>query len=100
MTLFIDNIKSAFDTVAHDEKRDAGELVSFILTIAGFAIVALLAVNWLGTAVLNKAADVGACIEGSNTYTQTSSANGTACAKGTGGMKSFKDDAGYKGRIK
>ena len=99
---FISNAKAAFDTSADEKSRDSGELVSTIITTAGFAVMGLLAVNWLSTSVLSKAADVGTCIEASNTYSKTSvSSSGTACANGAGGIKSFKDTSqnnGYAGR--
>lgn len=96
---FVNNIKAAFDNSADEKTRDSGELVSTIIMIAGFAIMSLLAVNWLSTAVLNKAADVGSCIEGANTSsTAAATASKTACANGAGGLKSFKTDTGYIGR--
>lgn len=98
MTTFISNIKSAFDAPAENEKRDSGEIVSLILTIAGFAVVALLAVNWLGTAMLNKTADLGACIEGANQYVNNK-ANNTKCSENHAAKNSFKKDTGYTGRM-
>jgi hypothetical protein len=100
---FISNVKAAFDNSADEKDRDSGELVSTIITTAGFAVMGLLAVNWLSTAVLNKAADVGTCIEGANSYTATNAAareaaNATNCANKSGGLSSFKTDAGYVGR--
>lgn len=95
---FISNVKAAFNTSADEKTRDSGELVSTIIMIAGFAIMSLLAVNWLSTAVLNKAADTGTCIESSNAYSDKSTTAGADCVKGNGGMKSFKTDKGYIGR--
>lgn len=100
---FVSNVKAAFDNSADEKDRDSGELVSTIITTAGFAVMGLLAVNWLSTAVLNKAADVGTCIEKSNNYATTSAAttatdNTAACKNGSGGLKSFTTDTQYTGR--
>ena len=96
---FVKNIKAAFDSSADEKTRDSGELVSTIIMIAGFAVMSLLAVNWLSTAVLSKAADVGTCIEGANTATAAAqTASQSACANKSGGLKSFTADTGYSGR--
>lgn len=96
---FVNNIKAAFDSSADEKTRDSGELVSTIIMIAGFAIMSLLAVNWLSTSVLNKAADVSACIEGANTSsTAAASASQLACKNGDTTLKSYTADAGYIGR--
>lgn len=96
---FIDNIKSAFATSATVEsERDRADLVQTVLLVAGFAIATLLAVNWLGTAILNKTADAAQCIEGSNSYNTSNSA--TNCASVDHSKdNSFKNDGGYKGRF-
>lgn len=96
---FFSNIKEAFATDAVvDTERDRGSLVETLLLIAGFAIATILAVNWLSTALLNKAADISECIEGANTF---NSADSTATCEGAdhAGQDSFKDDEGYKGRF-
>lgn len=98
---FISNVQAAFDNSADEKDRDSGELVSTIITTAGFAVMGLLAVNWLSTAVLSKAADVGTCIEKSNSYSKTTTtATNTSCQTGSGGVTSFKTDttSGYAGR--
>jgi hypothetical protein len=96
---FVSNVKAAFDNSADEKDRDSGELVSTIITTAGFAVMGLLAVNWLSTAVLSKAADVGTCIEASNSYSKTTlGASATACQNGKGGVTSFKSDTSYTGR--
>lgn len=96
---FISNVKAAFDTSADEKDRDSGELVSTIITTAGFAVMGLLAVNWLSTAVLSKAADVGTCLEKSDTYSKNTT-NATNCKAGSGQITSFKTDvnSGYAGR--
>lgn len=92
---FIHNLKSVYEADA--EMTDRGDIVQTILLIAGFAIVTILAVNWIGTAILNKGADVAECIEGSNTYNSQSSSD--TCKKTNHAKKnSFKKDSGYKGR--
>jgi hypothetical protein len=92
---FINNIKATFDASADDRTRDSGELVSTIIMIAGFAIMSLLAINWLSTAVLNKAADVGKCIEGSNNYA-TGTMTAAACKGNT--QTSFTANPDYAAR--
>jgi len=100
MKNFMSNVNAAFGTAGSTESRDSGEIVSLVLTIAGFAVIAILAVNWLGTAVLSKAADAATCIEGSSSYNATSSSGKTSCNAKAGGIKSFKEDSGYKQRVK
>lgn len=95
---FVDNVKTAFDSSNDKKTFDSGQLVATIIMIAGLAILSLLAVNWIDTAILNKAADTGACVESSNTYLNKSSAAGVDCVKGDGGLESFKTDKGYIGR--
>lgn len=85
---FINNIKGAF---ASDEAADRGSLVETVLLIAGFAVVAILVVTWIGNAIAGQAANVSACIAGANvsnvasanskctadTYNVSNSVNGT-----------------------
>ena len=81
----------------HDGNLDAGDVVQTVILIAGFVVVAILVVVWLGTAVLNSGVDAGKCIEGSNSYSGNSSSTGTACSGGTAssGNNSFAKDSGY-----
>lgn len=96
---FISNIKASFATdAAVDAERDRGDLVQTLLLVAGFAVATLLAVNWLSTALLNKAADSASCIQGSNTY-NTAEASENCQSVDHASKKDFKDDAGYKGRF-
>jgi len=96
---FISNIKASFATdAAVEAERDRGDLVQTLLLVAGFAVATLLAVNWLSTAMLNKAADASQCIQGSNTY-NTASASDNCQSANHADKKDFKDDAGYKGRF-
>ena len=60
---FINNIKGAF---ASDEAADRGSLVETVLIIAGFAVVAILVVMWIGNAIAGSAANVAHCIAGAN----------------------------------
>lgn len=98
---FISNIKASFATdAALEAERDRGDLVQTLLLVAGFAVATLLAVNWLSTALLNKAADASQCIEGSNTYTSGNSAsNCESVNHAKQGDNSFKKDGGYTGRF-
>lgn len=96
---FIDNIRKCLTSEAVTEsERDRGDLVQTLIITAGFAIAALTLVNWFSTAILNKAADAATCIEGSNTYKASDSAD--ICAN-TDHAKdnSFKNDSAYKGRF-
>lgn len=63
---FTKNIKEAFG--ASSDEQDRGTLVETVLLIAGFAIVAILVVTWIGNAIAGQAADVAECIGGANTY--------------------------------
>jgi hypothetical protein len=92
---FVKNIKSSY--VAEGTDQDRGDIVQTILLIAGFAIVTILAVNWIGTAILNKGADVATCIEGANSY--NSGASNDNC-KDVDHSKdhSFTKDDGYTSR--
>lgn len=80
------------------QELDRGDLVSTIIMIAGFAIVALLLVNWLGTAILNKGADAAGCIEGANSYNSQQAAQNCQ-NQNHAENNSFQKDDGYKGRF-
>lgn len=79
---FINNIKGAF---ASDENTDRGTLVETVLLIAGFAVVAILVVTWIGGAIAGQAANVAGCIASAN-QSNTADAN-TACSTDTHGVK-------------
>lgn len=98
--VFIKNITSAFASQEVAEvENDRADLVQTVLLIAGFAIAALAVVNWLSSAILNKAADASQCIEGSNTY--NSAASSKNCEDANHSSKnSFKTDSAYQGRYK
>lgn len=80
---FINNIKGAF---ASDEAADRGSLVETVLLIAGFAVVAILVVTWIGNAIAGQAANVSSCIANANA-SNASSTNST-CTSDTYGVKS------------
>jgi len=80
---FIKNIKEVFD--ASREEQDRGTLVEQVLMIAGFAVLAILVVTWLGNSIAGKAADTANCISGANTY--TASASEKACSDTTNSDK-------------
>lgn len=96
----IASLKTRMDARAHDGNLDSGDVVQTVILIAGFVIVAILVVVWLGAAVLNKGVDAGKCIEGSNTYGGNAAANQSACAGGhaSSGNNSFTKDSGYNSR--
>lgn len=79
---FINNIKGAF---ASDEAADRGSLVETVLLIAGFAVVAILVVTWIGNAIAGQAANVATCIAGSNSGTVNATAS--TCSSDTQGVK-------------
>lgn len=96
---FVNNIKASFaSTAAADANNDRADLVQTVLLIAGFAIAALVLVNWLSTAILNQASDAAKCIEDANTYTKAASS--TACKTGDTTNKSYKSDSSYTDRYK
>lgn len=96
---FIENIKETFGNVAED-RRDSGDLVSTIIIIAIMAVAALLTINWISTAIVNSAADVAQCIEGSNAFDSTGGAvKDCEEADHAGGGNSFEDTSGYKNRF-
>lgn len=97
---FISNIKASFATdAAVDAERDRGDLVQTLLLVAGFAVATLLAVNWLSTSLLNKAADAASCIEDSNTYQSDKGGENCETVDHGAGDNSFKKDKGYTGRF-
>lgn len=93
---FIKNVKTTF--VSTEVSDDRADLVQTVLLIAGFAIAALVLVNWLSSAILNKAADAASCIEGSNSYNNEASATNCETADHSK-TKSFKKDKAYEDRF-
>lgn len=69
---FTKNIKDAFD--ASSDEQDRGSLVETVLLIAGFAVVAILVVTWIGNAIAGQAADISECITGANSYSSGAAA--------------------------
>lgn len=95
MSNFFNNIASAYN--ADSENKDAGNLVEYVLIVAGVAIVAAVVITFISRAITNKAADTAECIEGSNSY----NAEGTAenCKNANHAKdNSFKNDDTYKSR--
>jgi len=90
---FINNIKGAF---AADENTDRGTLVETVLLIAGFAVVAILVVTWIGGAIAGQAANVSHCIANANGANQA--ATQTACTSDHYGVSNSVDDAVNDGR--
>ena len=95
------SLKNRIAARQHDGELDSADVVQTVILIAGFVIVAILLVTWLGTAILNKSADAGACVQDSNTYAGGSSNNSDSCAPDKavkGGTSDFRNDGGYKSR--
>jgi hypothetical protein len=63
---FIKNIKDAFS--ASSDEQDRGTLVETVLLTAGMAVVAILAITWIGNAISGAAADTANCISNSNSF--------------------------------
>lgn len=78
---FIENIKGTFGA----ESTERGSLVETVLLIAGFAIVAILVISWVGGAIAGQAANVSNCIAGANG--QDINAARTACTNDTVNIK-------------
>lgn len=98
MNKFLTNIKEGFGA---DEDLDRGDIVQTVLLIAGFAIVVIVVVSWIGTAIMNKGADVAVCIEGANTFKPGDEAY-ESCLKANHANKngaSVKEDTTYKNRF-
>ena len=94
------NIREAFASESNESSDRAAITVEMVLTIAGLAIVAIALVAWLGTAILNKGADVAVCIESANTYVSSAESE-QACKDGDTKNKSFKQtEQSYKDRYK
>lgn len=97
---FIKNIRAVFKSQPNEINADSGALVENVIITAGFAIAALFFVNWVTTALINKAAETAECIEGSNVHTAGDSAKICKEAKSKYSDKnSFKKDETYKGRF-
>jgi hypothetical protein len=94
----ITNLQNRLETRRHDGELDRADLVQTILLVAGFAIIAILVVTWLGTAILNKGADAATCIEGSNTYGGSLNESQEACDTKHSDDNSFKQGEGYSSR--
>lgn len=90
---FINNIKGAF---ASDEAADRGSLVETVLLIAGFAVVAILVVTWIGNAIAGQAANVSNCIAGAN-GASSNTVNAT-CTSDTVGVKNSINNQISSGR--
>ncbi len=72
---FFKNISGAFSSEA---SADRGSTVETVLLIAGFAVIAILVVSWVGGAIAGQAANTAACIASGSTTTCASDTNGVA----------------------
>lgn len=50
-------IKNRMNIRRHDGELDSGDVVQAVLLIAGFVIITVLVVLWVGAAVMNKGSD-------------------------------------------
>ncbi len=88
------NIKEAFG--ASDDAADRGDLVQTVLIIAGFAVVAILLVTWIGNAIAGQAADVAECIAGANSYGDAAAAQ-DACETNENSQRAQSDNEASSG---
>lgn len=96
---FFENIRQAFSAEL-DDNKDRADLVQTVILTAGFAIVSFVIVNFVGTALINKGADLADCIEGSSTYqTEDSIENCETVNHAEENGTSFKDGTTYTGRF-
>lgn len=91
-------VKDRMEARKHDGELDSGDVVQTVILIAGFVIVAVVVVVWLGTAIFNKGADAGACIEGASSYAGNNTSTAAACKANHASGNSFKSDATYDSR--
>lgn len=97
MNKFLTNIKKGYSS--ETEELDSADIVQTVLLIAGFAIVVILVVGWIGTAIINKGADVAECIEGSSTFKKGDKGYENCVKVDHAKKNSFKKDNTYKGRF-
>lgn len=96
MNKFLKNIKDGYS--ADVEELDSADIVQTVLLIAGFALVVVVVVGFLGTSIINKGADVAECIEGANTFKE-GDAGYKACKDADHAKEnSFKKDSNYTNR--
>ena len=78
--------------------QDRGEIVSNVLWLAGFVIVATAIVVWIGTAVLGKTADTAACVTGADAYGQSINNSASNCSgtNAANAENAVQNDAEYQ----
>lgn len=100
MNTMLSNIRNAYSEPA-DFNPDGGAtfLIQAIFIISGFAVVSILAVNWIGTSILNKGADVATCLEAVDVYDSADEPVAGDCDEiDHAADHSFTNDAGYTAR--
>lgn len=93
---FIQNIKNGFSD-SNNEKDRGATLVEMVITIAGFAVLALLVVLWVGGAIAGMAADISNCMAESNTL--TNSGSGEVCDNENTKNAADKNQSDYNDRF-
>lgn len=91
----VKNIKDAYGT--SDVSQDSASLVEYLLITVAVAVTAIIVIGWIMTAVSNKGADIGECIEGSNAWDPNASSEKCKNADHSKD-NSFKKDSGYTNR--
>jgi len=85
----IEAIKNNLEARRHDGELDRADAVQTVLIIAGFAIVVILLVAWIGKAIKDKGAQAAKCIDQANTgTTNTITASQAACTTSVGSVSS------------
>lgn len=93
---FFGNINTAL--ASKEDLADSGDFVGNLLYTAVIALAAVAVGGWIGGAIMNKGADIGACIEGAS-VTAAASAEGECQKHNHAKTKSFKNDKSYTDRF-
>jgi hypothetical protein len=85
----INTIKNNLEARRHDGELDRADAVQTVLIIAGFAIVVILIVAWIGKAIKDKGKQAAQCIDEANSGTSAGvSSSVTACTTDLGQVES------------
>lgn len=94
----VSTIKNNLEARRHDGEMDRADAVQTVLIVAGFAIVVLLILAWIGKAIKDKGAQAANCIEKSNTYSSASvTASQAACSGKVGSNLNSESSWGAQG---
>lgn len=98
----ISKIKENLARRRDPEMQDCGEIVSNVIWLAGFVIVATAIVVWIGTSVLGKTADTASCITGADSYGQSVNSSASNCSgtNAANAANAVQNDAEYQNYAK